>query len=374
MSEPRGFWSYVHDDDQAEGERISRLARDVLAQFNMITGTSIDLFLDRDNLDWGEDWRGKIDESLSAIAFFIPVLTPRYFQSAECRRELNFFLRRADDLGVRDLMMPILYVDVAELHGEESSDPAISLARTYQWVDWTDLRFSDAGSGEYRRAVAGLASRLADATKRIEDVDVTGAALALEEDAEGEEPFGILDEMARAEEVIPQWVETMTLISQEIENVGEIMGAAAEEIDRGNAQGKGFAARLIIMRSVARDLDEPSMRIETYGNQFSTQLNEVDTGIRTVINRAPTEAAGDPKALAEATDFYRAIRELSESAEQGFDGLAQMVASIVPVENMSRDLRPSLRRLKKGLTLVTEGRKVIQEWVELMDETPLPGE
>ena len=37
MSNFKGFWSYVHADDQAESERITRLARDVKEQFQMLT-------------------------------------------------------------------------------------------------------------------------------------------------------------------------------------------------------------------------------------------------------------------------------------------------------------------------------------------------
>jgi hypothetical protein len=48
MSESEGFWSYVHADDQAEGGRMSRLARDVRDQFQMLTGEPLDLFLDKD--------------------------------------------------------------------------------------------------------------------------------------------------------------------------------------------------------------------------------------------------------------------------------------------------------------------------------------
>jgi hypothetical protein len=73
----KGFWSYVHRDDYAEGDRISQLARDVVAQFEMLTGETIELFLDKDSIEWGEVWRVKINESLASVAFFIPVMTPR---------------------------------------------------------------------------------------------------------------------------------------------------------------------------------------------------------------------------------------------------------------------------------------------------------
>lgn len=89
MAASQGFWSYVHADDEAEVQRISRLARDVAAQFEMLTGEPLALFLDRDAIEWGEAWRDKVDSSLASVAFFIPVITPRYFMSPECRRELQ---------------------------------------------------------------------------------------------------------------------------------------------------------------------------------------------------------------------------------------------------------------------------------------------
>jgi TIR domain len=104
VTELKGFWSYVHADDDADGGRVTPLARDVAAQYEMLTGENIDLFLDRDDISWGEEWRKRIDESLSSIAFFIAVLTPCYFLSSECRRELQKFARSARDLGIEELV------------------------------------------------------------------------------------------------------------------------------------------------------------------------------------------------------------------------------------------------------------------------------
>ena len=56
-----GFWSYVHADDEAEGDRITLLAEKLVAEYEMITGEKIELFLDKDGIEWGEKWRDKID-------------------------------------------------------------------------------------------------------------------------------------------------------------------------------------------------------------------------------------------------------------------------------------------------------------------------
>src|ERR1700735_4185819 len=103
-----GFWSYVHADNEAEGGRIVQLAHDLVAQYEMITAETINLFLDRDTLSWGDNWRLKIDQSLATTAFFVAVLTPRYFTSSECRRELQTYVRGAEQVGIRDLVLPIV--------------------------------------------------------------------------------------------------------------------------------------------------------------------------------------------------------------------------------------------------------------------------
>lgn len=112
-----GFWSYVHADDETDMGRVSQLARDLVSNYEALRGESIKLFLDRDDLHWGDTWRSEINGALSNVAFFVAVLTPRYFQSPECRREFQYFSERASALGVTQIVMPLLYIDVPALHG-----------------------------------------------------------------------------------------------------------------------------------------------------------------------------------------------------------------------------------------------------------------
>ena len=129
-----GFWSYVHKDDEAEGKRISRLARDVVAQYEMITGDTIELFLDKDGgIEWGDEWRGKIEEQLASVAFFIPVMTPRYFKSEECRKELRFFVQRANKFGFKEMLLPLYYIDIPSFdEGAAEEDDLIRRVREIQ--------------------------------------------------------------------------------------------------------------------------------------------------------------------------------------------------------------------------------------------------
>lgn len=114
MSHAKGFWSYVHKDDTAEKGRITQLARDVTDQYEMITAETISLFVDHDEISWGNAWSDVVDHGLEAAAFFVPIIIPRYFLSSECRRELLTFARRAEAFGVTKLIMPILYIDCGQ--------------------------------------------------------------------------------------------------------------------------------------------------------------------------------------------------------------------------------------------------------------------
>lgn len=370
MTELKGFWSYVHSDDETDGGRVSRLAKDVVAEFEMLTGERIDLFLDKDAITWGEDWRSKIDGGLSSVAFFIPVITPRYFMSSECRRELQFFARKAKALGVEELILPLLYVDIPSLHEEIPSDDLVATVKTFQWENWLELRFSDIDSGDYRRGVARLAHRLVDANKRVEEANVAEAALALEPSEEDSDDLpGLLDQVAATEEALPQWQTTLEAISQEIQLVGCIVEEATSNIDKGNAQGKGFAARLAVARKLSKNMREPSENIWSYGNEFASQLHHIDTGFRAIIERVAVEARESPESKSEICTFFQSIRDLSDAAHESLAAVQNMIDAISPVEAMSKDLRKPFRRLRQGLTLIVEAREVTEEWVKLIDET-----
>lgn len=373
MGTSQGFWSYVHDDDRAEGGRICRLARDIVDQYQMLTGEEITLlFLDKDDIQWGDQWRKEIDSSLASVAFFIPVMTPRYFMSPECRRELHFFLSRATDLGIKELVLPIHYINVPTLNDETTEDELVKLLRTIQWEDWRELRYSDTSSSEYRRSVARLAEKLVEANKHAEESEVPIPAQldSAREMSEDDSP-GLIDTLADSEEELNKLPETLTSMTQDITQIGEIMREATESIKLADARGKGFAARLIVAKRMASRLNEPTEHIWSLSNVYASQLHSVDSGFRIIIERAPIEIKENPDAKSNFCSFFESVRKISEASIQSLESFQHMITSAGPLERMSRDLRPVLRRLKQGLTVVIESSGVTQEWVRLIEATNL---
>lgn len=289
--------------------------------------------------------------------------------SSECRSELQIFARRATRLGIKELVLPLLYVDVPSIHDEANTDDLIELVRTFQWEDWRELRFEEVTSKTYRAAVARLATRLVEANKRAEQAETTPIRLPSARptgEADDASP-GTLDQIADAEEALPKWTETLDAISREIELVGEIMQQATADITKSDAQGKGFAAKRKIVRHVAAKLEEPSQRVWSLGNEYATQLHEVDEGFRAIIEGATTQIQQEPELTAGVCGFFGTVRDVSNSSHAALENCQTMIDVLVPIEKISRDLRPTLRRLRQGLTILVEGGDVIDDWVRLID-------
>lgn len=365
-----GFWSYAHDDDNAEQGRIVMLARDIVAQYGLVTGESIELFLDNGSLLWGDDWRKKIDEALSSIVFFVPIITPRYFMSAECRLELQSFVRRAEALGVRELILPIVYVNVLALRDEQPTDDAVALVKTFQWEDCSALRLEDRSSGAYRSAVARVAQRLADADRKVLLASTVPAPMEAEESSPQEGP-GSLDLLAAAEVALPRWSHTMTAVREEIDVVAAVVTAAAEQMKREDTARRGFAGRLGVVRRLAGQLSPHAERIVELANDFTTDLYDVDGGMQAMIGQAPTQAEQGKVSTSEMCSFFSTVLGLCQASRDGLTGLRRMVEAVEQSESVSRDLRPPLQTLRKGLTVMVEGQSVTDEWERLIQASPV---
>jgi hypothetical protein len=366
----QAFWSYVHADDGAEGGRIADLARDVAAQFEMSTGESLKLFVDKDAIRWGDDWRAHIDDSLASVAFFVAILTPRYFMSAECRRELQFFARQARNLGVQDLVLPILYVDVVSMHDPSPEDELIAMARTFQWEDWRELRFAERASEAYRRGVARLATRLVEANRQAER-QIDPVQLLPPATGQEDEGPGVIDRLAATEDALSKLPESLILISQAIVQIGQLMSEATTEIDQSDKHKKGFAGRLLIAKRLARQLDGPVEVIWSNAMDFTSRLHQVDDGFRLVIEQAPATAGENEDSRRSVCDFFALVRGFSVAARDSLASVQHMASETARVEGMARDLRPTMRRLREGLTLLVEAQEVIDEWVHLIEKVDI---
>jgi hypothetical protein len=370
MTKSIGFWSYVHEDDNAEKGRISQLVQDISEQYQMLTGESISIYLDTEENKWGEKWRENIDTALSEVVFFIPVITPRYIQSTECRREIQYFVQGAEKLGLHDLILPLLYVDFKEFHNKETSDELIKLINEFQWVDWTETRFLECTSEGYRRGVNKLAQRLVESNIMIESDISENDQLRVECKKETdviEEP-GLIDSLAETEEALPKVSEIMENITKQTNVIQSLMEKATEDINKSENSGAGFGPRLMISKRLAKELESPVNSIWESCNEYSVQIYKIDSGIRVLIEQAPKEKLAHPDSVNNFSELFSSINEFHSATDYAFSKTEEFVEISEQLGNLSRDLRPVLRRLKLGLQVMVDTKKIIENWVNLIDQ------
>lgn len=383
MSEPSGqaagFWSYVHQDNDQDDGRILRLSERIRAEYSLLTGDELHLFIDREGIAWGNEWRQRIDGALDLTTFFIPIVTPRYFTRDECRRELLRFATQARALGVEDLLLPIYYVHVMGLR-EGSDDEAMALVARTQYADWRDLRLLDESSAEYRQAVNGLARRLAEIAASVASRP-TGEVAATSGSASGrpstgadedDEP-GYMDILADAEEAMPQWTETIEEFPVVLDRLSQVTTVATEDVERANNQGKAFAARIHIARRLAGEYGPIADALQELGQRYYSQLSEIDPAILWLIRHTSEALAEDRLSDDErqsARGFFDQLRRLIESSENSVASLRDLIEAIGKNMAISRDLRPALRRLQVALRNVVDAQAMIDEWRARLDELP----
>jgi hypothetical protein len=166
---PAAFLSYAHVDDECCGGGISEFRRALEGEVRLQTGRDIRIFQDRDSIAWGQEWKSRINSSLVAVTFLVPVLTPSFFASDECRRELQWFVDRERRLGRRDLILPVYWISAAPLQYtvRGAQDGLAQELISRQYTDWRELRFQQFNEPATRRMLAGLAAHFRDSLDQI---------------------------------------------------------------------------------------------------------------------------------------------------------------------------------------------------------------
>jgi hypothetical protein len=374
-----GFWSYARADDEAETGRVVLLAREIQAQYALATAEDLELFVDRD-IEWGDDWEEKIDRALARITFFIPIVTPRWFQSEECRREFARFFERAEVLGVTELVLPLYYADV-DGFDRDSGDELVARIARINHEDWRALRLEDLDSAVHRKGVEALVRRLkrirdsvAERPVRLErhvgmaegldDAEASSGAAAAED-----EPAGMIDELAKMEEILPRlggYIEELNRLLQAITAATEEVAA---RIGRSDAAGKGFAGRLVAARALAKEMEGPAARISELGTLYGFDLLEASSGFQTLIILASSAASEEDRTA--ACELFAVVRQVGAGGREFADGLRESMGYSEELARMSRDLRPPIRQMQDGLRRFSDGQGVIDLWVHLIDRSPL---
>jgi hypothetical protein len=358
-----GFWSYTHKDNALNRGRIRKLAQLIADEYEVITAEELRIFVDKDDLEWGAEWRARIEAALAGTTFCIPIVTPAFFKSAECRREVLTFSGHAKSLGLEELLLPILYVKVPGLV-EDSPDEVMSLIANRQYADWTKLRLEDEESPAHRKAVADLAERLVGILER--SLPVASENERVIESKEGDDP-ALLEMMAEMETAFPRWTSVVLEFSSVMEVIAGEAVRASEEIKESDARGGGFAGRLRVSHQLAERITEPVNRFYELGNLYSAELVNVDPGILALIREAPRQAlAEDDRQNVE--EFFSSVRGAVAASRANIRPLREFSDSVSALKGLSKSMRPLAVKMEAAVQQVLDGQAILDEWERLIEE------
>lgn len=309
------FWSYTHDDDKHEAGAIRRLAERIREEYSLITGEELAIFVDREDIAWGDEWKERIDNALVSTTFFMPILSPRYFRREECRRELFAFASQAASLGVDELICPILYVPVDGL-AVDSPDEALSLVARAQYESWVDLRLCDERSSEHRRAVNQLVNRLAEVASEVGRRQTAREA----EQTEENERIGLSETLDAIRELLPEWLEaaeTDGLIREQF----LATDAMLEERKRKLKTGPAGARYMVLRQQVAEYLPLVERRA-----QLAERLLRKTAELNPLVTRAVRIVTAHPENEPVLEELVDTVRRAGE-AYRKHDGPMEPVSA-----------------------------------------------
>jgi parallel beta-helix repeat protein len=187
---PVAFMSYRRQVDRHDYGRLTEFRQRLEGEVQAYTGEDdFAIFQDREDIRWGQQWESRVDGSLDDVTFLIPIITPGFFKSEQCRNEVKLFLDRERKLGRSDLILPIYYIDYPAFNDDErrKDDPLMMEIAKHQYEDWRDLRHESMTSAIVGRSLSKLAEILRDALNLRPPVAIPGGIIRPEE-AERQQP------------------------------------------------------------------------------------------------------------------------------------------------------------------------------------------
>ncbi|HYS37499.1 MAG TPA: hypothetical protein VEO01_17935 [Pseudonocardiaceae bacterium] len=322
-----GFWSYAKADNEYEGNRIVRLAELVRNEYSLITGQDLELFTDR---SWPED--GHHDG-----AFFVPIITPRYFNQPECRQELLDFAARVRKQGAAQLMIPIVYTYTPALADPRTQDEAVALVRRMRYEKWHDLRTDDETSPAHRRAVSRLATRLAEIShpSPVRPLDVVGAL----------------------EEAIPRWGKVFMSLDRAMATIDSLNEKLLQELPHTDSTNGIAVGRLTLLRTYADEMTKPAQDMLRLGNLFASEVIQLDPDILALIHNAettePEDFVGDGCSL---------ILAITQRLQHDADMIRIYSKKTERIAELSEILDDPVNDVATGVQRLLDGTSLINEW------------
>jgi hypothetical protein len=156
------FFSYARRDDQATNGLLSKIRAKLETEVRAFAGDEeLEVFQDTDDIEPGDIWESKLRDAIDQSAFFLPVLTPYYFNRPACRREMETWLANYRTPHEAKCIIPIKFLPLTRPRGNGSPKDELRIAlERLQHIDFSKFRTYSGVRGQLTKDISTLAQRM----------------------------------------------------------------------------------------------------------------------------------------------------------------------------------------------------------------------
>jgi len=357
----RVFLSYARADDKLL-EFIDPFTTSLRHMALADQGRDLDIFVERESVDWGENWQDAIRAGIDSAMIFMPVVTRQYFDRPACREELLNFYNEAKSLGVTSLLLPVVLLGHSYL-SENSEDVAVRIISERQYRDLKEAWIAGPQSLAWRSSIVQLAAELVGAATAAERV----LAKALSVPGPSNRFVEAIDDAPGASEVseaLEQFAEESPRLVKSLTDILlELTGVIADS-DKIGEKSPGEVRQVLL--EMASQLQPLGAGFQETGRELESVTTKTDEIMRGYIrylreNQMYDILESERASLAGVEEAFEPIAQI-----EGF--VAEFLDQIRPLEISSAPMRNSLRGFREGGTAVRSAIAIMGTWSKVLDD------
>lgn len=338
-SEANLFLSYRHKDDEHLNGAIVTLAHAIVEEYAFQFGGTLGLFVDKESINWGDDWRRVLDQNIAKANIIIPAVTPQYVLSEQCRKELLEFNSRVSESS-GNVILPLIWQDIDAVNGVDHKDPVWTIAHGHQWLSVMDLQYLSPSSAEYKQRVAAIVVRLhkviESQNSKLDHTVVDGLHNAsrsptASSSGESEQPSP-LEQVAVLQSLTPK-------MNQVTGNFSESMQSMLQKMNANPAPDNGSATELLswgnrLASEVRPDVDGLNQTIDEVTDLWERTYSALQSYVN-IIESLPRGSARNAQIQAGGIELGSLVDSFVLPGDIG-----QSVGTMRMVGGMIRSLKP----------------------------------
>lgn len=351
------FLSYAHKDEEFY-QFIRKFKSSLEYLVPAYSKNSIEVFLDRESILWGEQWHGRILNELNDAPVFVPVVSSHYLRSKNCREEFLEFYSGAKEVGVTELILPVLIVGSDVLDQTQNDDEIFKICRELQWVDFSTAIACDSNEATWKKSMQEIAEKFIKSYNSAEPKIIQRAEDSASADQDREQGTEVSDDGLL--DLFPRFMEETDGLTKDLHSVKEYFEELTEAANGFQTDAEANPRQIQLAAiNLARSFDKPAREIEEAGARIFQRTSSIDEIVRKL--RAIEESAPPEMGLPDMASLFEGISDLEESREQ----LQSMLNSMKSAEVMSAAVRRSLRPVRSGVTKMTDSIELMMDWKDM---------